>query len=332
MYIKNIELQGFKSFLHKTNIVLERGITTIVGPNGCGKTNIIDAVRWVLGEHKQSTLRSSKMEDIIFNGTQKIKPINFCEVKLRIENDANILPIEYSEVEITRRLFRDGESEYFINKNPCRLKDIHELFVDTGMSANAYSVIELKMIESILSNDGSNFKRMLDEAAGISNYNQKRKSAKNTLKRTLGDLDRINDIVYEIEKNMKGLNLQLKRYKRHEVLIEKLRDKEILKSILNISLLENDAKPILKKLKFKSNDELKIEKELKKEQKLLKNFEEKYNLEKKELSNIKNSIQENNNDLHVLNASIIKYTENKKYNNSQMEYCNDQIFQCESKL
>ena len=182
MHIKNIELQGFKSFLYKTNIILEKGVTVIVGPNGCGKTNIIDAVRWVLGEQKQSTLRSSKMEDIIFNGTEKIKPINFCEVKLRIENDSGLLPIEYSEVEVTRRLFRSGESEYYINKNSCRLKDIHELFVDTGMSSNAYSVIELKMVEAILSNDNSNFKRMLDEAAGTSNYTQKRKSTKNTLK------------------------------------------------------------------------------------------------------------------------------------------------------
>ena len=235
MYIKNIELQGFKSFLYKTSIALKQGVTVLVGPNGCGKTNIIDAVRWVLGEQKHSTLRSIKMEDIIFNGTQKIKPINFCEVKLIIENNSGLLPVEYSEVEITRRLFRTGESEYYINKNSCRLKDIHELFIDTGISSNAYSIIELKMIESILSNDSSNFKKILDEAAGISNYNQKRKSTKSTLKRTLNDLNRINDIIYEIDKNIKALNLQLKRYKRHELLIQKLKNKEILKSSFSIS-------------------------------------------------------------------------------------------------
>ena len=117
MYIKNIELQGFKSFLNKTNISLKRGITAIVGPNGCGKTNIIDAVRWVLGEQKQPMLRSSKMEDVIFNGTKKIKPINYCQVKLTIDNDLKTLPLEYSEIEISRRLFRTGESEYYINKN-----------------------------------------------------------------------------------------------------------------------------------------------------------------------------------------------------------------------
>ena len=327
MYIKNIELQGFKSFLYKTNIVLKKGVTAIVGPNGCGKTNIIDAVRWVLGEQKQSTLRSAKMEDIIFNGTEKIKPINFCEVKLTIENDSAILPLEYAEVEIARRLFRSGESEYYINKSSCRLKDIHELFIDTGMSSNAYSVIELKMIEAILSNDSSNFKKMLDEAAGISNYNQKRKKTKNTLKRTLNDLDRINDIIYEIEKNIKILNLQLKRYKRHEILIEKLKEKEILKSSFDIYSLDKKSSPIIEKLKSKSNDELSIEKELKKDQKRLINFEKKHNLDKIQISKIKRQIQEKNNALHLSNTLIIKYTENKKYNNSQIEYSKDQILQ-----
>ena len=246
---------------------------------------------------------------------------------MTIENDSNLLPLEYSEVEVARRLFRSGESECYINKNSCRLKDIHELFVDTGMSSNAYSVIELKMIETILSNDSSNFKKMLDEAAGISNYNQQRRSTQNTLKRTLNDLDRINDIIYEIEKNIKNLNLQLKRYKRHEVLIEKLKEKEILKSALNILLIEKEEKPILKGLEGKDSEQLDIEKQLEKEEKLFKDFEKKHNLKKIEISNIKNEIHKNNNILHLSNTSIIKFTENKKYNNSQVEYCIDQFRQ-----
>jgi len=270
MYIKNIELQGFKSFLNKTNISLERGVTAVVGPNGCGKTNIIDAVRWVLGEQKKSTLRSAKMEDVIFNGTQSVKPINFCQVKLTIDNDRQILPIEYNEVEISRRLFRTGESEYYINKNLCRLKDIYEMFVDTGMSSDAYSVIELKMIENILSNDKSNFKKMLDEAAGISNYNQQRKSTRNKLKAVMNDMDRVNDIIFEIDKNVKSLNLQMKRFKRHKVLMEDLKNKEILLSGFKINQLIKDEKPIKDKLRSKNIDESSILKQIKDDNDLLK--------------------------------------------------------------
>ena len=327
MYIKNIELQGFKSFLNKTNISLKRGVTTIVGPNGCGKTNIIDAVRWVLGEQKQSMLRSSKMEDVIFNGTQKVKPTNFCQVKLTIENDFEILPIEYSEIEISRRLFRTGESQYYINKNLCRLKDIYELFVDTGMGADAYSVIELKMIENILSNDSANFKRMLDEAAGISNYNQQRKSTKNKLKHVMNDLDRINDIIYEVDKNIKSLNLQMKRYKRHEVLVEKLSNQEIIFSALKIIKLQNKENPILEKLKSKNKDESLLLKKININDQKLKKLEAEESLLKSKIIDIKSRIDLQNNNLSVCNTQIIKFTENEKYNNSKLEYYKDQIYQ-----
>ena len=147
MHISKLKLQGFKSFLNKTNLNFGEGVTAVVGPNGCGKSNIVDAIRWILGEQKISILRSNKMEDVIFNGTKSRKPLSFCEASLLIHNSREILPIEYNDVEISRRLYRSGESEFYINKNLCRLKDIHNLFVDTGMSTNAYSVIELKMIE-----------------------------------------------------------------------------------------------------------------------------------------------------------------------------------------
>ena len=170
MYISNLNIQGFKSFLPKTKLQFGNGITCIVGPNGCGKTNIVDAIRWILGEQKNSVLRSTKMDEIIFNGSKNKKPIRFCEVSLTIHNDKGRLPIEYTDVDITRRYFRSGESEYFINKVPCRLKDITNLFIDTGMGANAYSIIELKMIETILSNNAADRRRLMEEAAGISQY------------------------------------------------------------------------------------------------------------------------------------------------------------------
>ena len=151
MYLSKIDIVGFKSFANKIHLKFDTGITAIVGPNGCGKTNVVDAIRWVLGEQKPTTLRSDKMEDVIFNGTKNRKPISFADVSLTIENTKGILPIEYSEVKITRRVYRSGDSEYLLNDTVCRLKDIRDLFMDTGMGSDAYSVIELKMVETILS-------------------------------------------------------------------------------------------------------------------------------------------------------------------------------------
>ncbi len=147
MYISDLNIHGFKSFAKKDILKFGEGITAIVGPNGCGKTNIVDAIRWVLGEQKYSVLRSGKMEDVIFSGADSTKPLNVCEVSLTVHNNKGKLPLEYNDVEIGRRVFRNGDSEYYINRAPCRLKDIQDLFIDTGMGADAYSVIELKMIE-----------------------------------------------------------------------------------------------------------------------------------------------------------------------------------------
>ena len=177
MYISDLSIHGFKSFAKKDNLKFGEGITAIVGPNGCGKTNIVDAIRWVLGEQKHRVLRSAKMEDVIFSGSDSLKPLSVCEVSLTVHNNKGKLPVEYNDVEIGRRVFRNGDSEYFINRTPCRLKDIQDLFVDTGMGADAYSVIELKMIEQILSETNDDRKRMFEEAAGINKYKQQRKSA-----------------------------------------------------------------------------------------------------------------------------------------------------------
>ncbi|PKL81437.1 MAG: chromosome segregation protein SMC, partial [Ignavibacteriae bacterium HGW-Ignavibacteriae-3] len=202
-------------------------ITGIVGPNGCGKTNIVDAIRWVLGEQKTTTLRSDKMENVIFNGTREKKPMGMSEVSLTLVNDQGVLPTEYTEVTITRRIFRSGESEYLLNKNICRLKDITNLFMDTGIGANAYSVIELKMVETILSSRTEERRKMFEEAAGVNKYKLRRRLSLKKLDDVKSDLTRVNDIVSEVEKTVRSLERQAKRADQYNQIQSVLRDKEI---------------------------------------------------------------------------------------------------------
>lgn len=227
MYLSKLEIFGFKSFAQKTQIKFHEGITSIVGPNGCGKTNIVDAIRWCLGEQRTSTLRSDKMENVIFNGTSARKPMGMAEVSLTIENTKGILPIEYTEVTITRRIFRSGESEYLLNKNICRLKDITNLFMDTGIGANAYSVIELKMVETILSNKAEERRTMFEEAAGVNKYKLRRRLALKKLEEVMGDLTRVNDIISEVAKNVASLERQAKKADRYTQLTSRLKEIEL---------------------------------------------------------------------------------------------------------
>ena len=252
MNITKLEIFGFKSFAKKETILFNKGITGIVGPNGCGKTNIVDAIRWVLGEQKTKRLRSSKMEEVIFNGASNVKPLGLCEVYLTIENNKGLLPIEYDEVEIGRRLYRSGESEYFINRNNCRLKDISNLFVDTGLTSDAYSVIELNMIEQILSNKDDSRVQMFEEAAGVNKYKAKRKSTLKKFDLNARDLERIDDIILEIQIQVKALDLQLKRFKRHEKLTAELKSLEINLSSARIIDLDNIINPLEVMLKEKN--------------------------------------------------------------------------------
>ncbi|GJQ62240.1 MAG: chromosome partition protein Smc [Melioribacteraceae bacterium] len=227
MYLSKLEIFGFKSFANRTVINYTKGITGIVGPNGCGKTNIVDALRWCLGEQKSSTLRSDKMENVIFNGTRSKKPMGMAEVSLTLVNDDGALPSDYTEVTITRRIFRSGESEYLLNKNVCRLKDITNLFMDTGMGTNAYSVIELKMVETILSNKADERRRMFEEAAGVNKYKLRRRHTLKKLEEVKSDLTRVNDIVSEVEKNVRSLERQAKKADKYNQIQSVLREKEL---------------------------------------------------------------------------------------------------------
>jgi len=236
MYISELELQGFKSFAYKTNVSFDKGITAIVGPNGCGKSNIVDAMRWVLGEQRPTLLRSSSMSNVIFNGTAKKNALGMAEVYLTFVNNKGLLPTEYNEVTIGRRLYRSGESEYLINGTTCRLKDITDLFMDTGMSSDAYSVIELKMVEEILNDKNNDRRRLFEEAAGVTRYKEKRKKTFRKLDETQADLQRVEDILVEVRKKTNSLEKQAekaqkaKKYKKElEHLDKALNKHEYLK-------------------------------------------------------------------------------------------------------
>ena len=227
MYLSRLDIFGFKSFAQKVALTFDSGISAIVGPNGCGKTNIVDAIRWVLGEQRYSALRSEKMEDVIFNGTKARKPLGMSEVSLVIENTKGILPSEYSQITIGRRVYRSGESEYLLNRTPCRLKDILDLFMDTGMGSGTYSVIELKMVETILSDRTDERRRLFEEAAGVTRYKHQRKAAYRKLESVQADLVRVNDIVQEVQKAVGTLERQARRAEQFNELRDRLRALEV---------------------------------------------------------------------------------------------------------
>ncbi|RYU92469.1 chromosome segregation protein SMC [Mucilaginibacter terrigena] len=220
MQLTRLEIKGFKSFGDKITINFNEGVTAIVGPNGCGKSNVVDAIRWVLGEQSTRALRSEKMDNIIFNGTKSRKAANLAEVSLTFDNTKNVLPTDYSQVTLTRRLYRTGESEYRLNDVQCRLKDITDLFLDTGIGSDSYAIIELKMIDEIINNKEGSRRNLFEEASGISKYKLRKKQTFSKLKDTEADLERVEDLLFEIEKNLKTLENQAKKTERYY----KLRD------------------------------------------------------------------------------------------------------------
>ena len=227
MRLKKLELLGFKSFAEKTEIAFDHGVTCIVGPNGCGKSNVSDAIRWVLGERSAKLLRGSSMEDVIFNGTEVRKPLAFAEVALTIDNADRGMPIEYNEVTIARRLYRTGESEYLLNKTSCRLKDIQDLILDTGIGSSSYSMIEQGRIDYILKADPEERRYLIEEAAGIAKYKAKKDESIRKLDRTEENLKRLQDIVFEVQKNIQYAERQAKRAERYKLELERLKALEI---------------------------------------------------------------------------------------------------------
>ena len=270
MYLKRLELQGFKSFADKTTLEFKPGITSVIGPNGSGKSNISDSIRWVLGEQSMKSLRGTKSEDIIFSGTQNRKSLGFAEASIVIDNSDGKLPIEYSEVTVTRKIFRSGETGYFINKVPCRLKDVLELFMDTGIGKDGYSIIGQGKIDEILSNKSEDRRHIFEEATGIVRYRTRKQESEKKLEQTKLNLLRINDIISEIEANIDPLKIQSEKAKQFLNLREELKNIEVGLFIFRIEEYREKLKEITSKM---SSKELEIE-EKKKEVEIL--IDEKY--------------------------------------------------------
>ncbi len=215
MRLKSLEIKGFKSFADKTVLNFDEGITGVIGPNGCGKSNIVDSIRWVIGEHKISNLRSENLESLVFNGSKTRSASGLAEVSLTFENTKNLLPTEFNTVTVTRKYYKSGESEYRLNDVACRLKDIHNLFMDTGISTDSYAIIELGMVDDIIKDKENSRRKMLEQAAGITIYKTRKKEAKLKLDATEQDLARIEDLLFEINNQLKSLESQAKKAEKY---------------------------------------------------------------------------------------------------------------------
>lgn len=317
MQLNKIEMQGFKSFAGKTEIDFLDGITTIVGPNGSGKSNIADAVRWVLGEQSAKILRGSKMEDVIFSGTQNRKKVGFAEVSLYLDNSDSVLPVEYTEVVVTRRVYRTGESNYLINSNECRLKDVQEIFLDTGIGKDGYSIIGQGKIDEILSSKSEERRAIFEEASGIMKYKTRKEEASKKLQSTDNNLSRVNDILNEIENTIIPLEEKSIKAKRYLNLRDKLKELDV--NIFLNSLKENASAlaELDSKIETFQNDinlEEKDAIELEKAKLNIKDRLEEINLKIEESQSkyfeIENTLEKLNSKVELNNLSIQNNSEN----------------------
>ncbi len=316
MQLSKLEIKGFKSFGDKAVINFDKGITGVVGPNGCGKSNVVDAIRWVLGEQKTKALRSDKMENVIFNGTKKRKPTQMAEVSLTFNNTKNILPTEYSVLTITRRYYRSGESEYELNGVPCRLKDITNLFLDTGISSNSYAIIELKMVDDILSDKDNSRRGLFEEAAGISKFKKRKKETLRKLEGTDADLERVEDLLFEIEKNLKSLEKQARQAERYFKLKEEYKEKSLLLASESIKSQTTAYNSLTKQIEQETDKKLNFNTYIAEKEAIVEKLKKELLLKEKRLSSRQKSLNE-----HVNN--IRQYESDKKIENERLRFLND---------
>ena len=319
MYLKRLDLQGFKSFPEKVKLDFNKGITAVVGPNGSGKSNISDSVRWVLGEQKAKTLRGDKMEDIIFAGTESRKALGFAEVSITIDNKEGKMPIEYTEVTVTRRVYRSGESEYLINGTNCRLKDIHELFMDTGIGREGYSIIGQGKIDEILSSKSDDRRRLFEEAAGIVKFKNRRQETFLKLEKEQQNLERAEDIINELESQIEPLKNQSETAKKYISLKEKLKYCDINIFKFERERIDSEIKDIGEKLEIYNQSVLEKEKEgesIRDNIHSLKKLSDEYT---DDIQNINDNIAEKRSSLEKLESSIKIVEEQIAHSKSNIE-------------
>ena len=332
MYLKRLELQGFKSFADKTVLEFMPGITSVIGPNGSGKSNISDAIRWVLGEQSMKSLRSGKSSDVIFAGTQNRKSLGFAEASLIFDNSDGKLPIEYTEVTVTRKIYRSGETGYYINKVPCRLKDVLELFMDTGIGKDGYSIIGQGKIDEILSNKSEDRRNVFEEAAGIVKFKTRKEESEKKLEHTKLNLLRINDILTEIEANIEPLKIQADKARKFLNLKEELKNIEVGLFYFNIEKYKSELKEIIENTEIlQSNcnlEEGKIERIKLLKEELKDNLDE-ITIKIENTQNIgfesEKQIEKLNSDINVAKAKIQNNSENIESYNKEISETNEKI-------
>ncbi len=332
MYLKRLEMQGFKSFADKTILEFKPGITTVIGPNGSGKSNISDSIRWVLGEQSMKSLRGAKSEDIIFAGTQNRKSLGFAEASIVIDNQDGKLPIEYNEVTVTRKIYRSGETGYFINKVPCRLKDILELFMDTGIGKDGYSIIGQGKIDEILSNKSEDRRHIFEEAAGIVKYRTRKVESEKKLEQTKLNLLRINDILSEIEGQLEPLKLQSEKARRFLSLREELKSIEVGLFVFNINSYKEKLEQIVKDLEVLNSQEVDENKKLEDTQNSKEVVKTRIDELIQEIENMQNIGFESKTKIEQINSQISISNERILNNNINIERLESEIEELKQRI
>jgi len=317
MQLSKLEIRGFKSFGDKVVINFDEGITGIVGPNGCGKSNVVDAIRWVLGEQKTRNLRSDKMENVIFNGTKNRKAHQMAEVAITFNNTKNLLPTEYSQVTITRRYYRTGDSEYLLNGVTCRLKDITDLFLDTGIGPDSYAIIELRMVDDILNDKDNSRRNLFEEAAGISKFKIRKKQTLKKLDDTDADLARVEDLLFEIEKNLKSLEKQAKQTEKYFQIKTEYKNLSILLAGLTIKKFNENFDVLKRQLEEETNKQIALNTSLSTKEAEIEKIKAAAVAHEKLLSSRQKTLNE-----HI--AKIRAHESEKKIKNERLRYLNDQ--------
>jgi chromosome segregation protein len=322
MFLKRLEVVGFKSFAERSVVEFVPGVTAVVGPNGSGKSNITDAIRWVLGEQSAKSLRGGKMEDIIFAGSDSRRSLNYAEVTLTLNNEDHFLPIDYSEVSVTRRVFRSGESEYLLNNHPCRLKDIIDLFMDSGLGREAFSIISQGRVDEILNNKAEERRTIFEEAAGVLKYKNRKKKAEGKLTETQENLNRVNDILYELEGQVEPLKIQASMAKDFLEKKEELEKYEVAVTVYEIEELHQKWESMTKQFRQHQTEEAELSAQLSEKEATIENIREKIKLSDQSISELQSILLRTSEDLEKLEGRKEVLKERKKnasQNRAQLE-------------